>query len=50
MLIQLKDAEAAVYALESAVLLAGSLAEGNYAQAILDGISLFGWVKNTIES
>lgn len=46
----LKDAEAAVYAIEAAVLLCGSLAEGNYAQAALDCISLIGWTKNTIES
>ena len=45
----LKDAEAAVYAIESAVLLVGSIAEGNYAQAVLDTISLFGWIKNSFE-
>lgn len=48
MLIQLKDAEAAVYAIEAAVCLSQSIASGNYGQAILDAVSLFGWVKNTI--
>lgn len=43
------DAEAAVYAIESAICLVQSASTGNWSQAVLDATSLFGWVKNSIE-
>jgi hypothetical protein len=46
--VQLKDAEAIVYAFEASVCFCTSVASGNYGQAALDFIMLAGWVKNAI--
>jgi len=43
----IKDAEAAVYALEAAICLFSSMTSGNYGQAALDLITLVGWVRNS---
>jgi len=41
-----KDAEAAVYAIESAILLVESVGSNNWGQAVLDLVSLYGWIRN----
>ena len=41
-----KDAEAAVYAIECALCFFESMTSNNYGQATLDLVGLFGWVKN----
>jgi hypothetical protein len=48
MAIQIKDAEAAVYAIESAVCFWTSVSSGNYLGACVEAIALAGWIKNTI--
>lgn len=45
MLYQVSDPEAATYAIDAAVCFWASLAAGNYAQAAMDAVSVFGWVK-----
>jgi len=41
-----KDAEAAVYAIEAAVSFVNSVSAANHAQAALDFVAFVGWVKN----
>lgn len=44
----IRDAEAAVYAIDAAVCLIHSVAAGDVFSAILDTVSLVGWVKNAL--
>lgn len=44
----MKDAEAAVYAIEAAVCLCENLAAGNFLGACIDCVTLIGWTKNAL--
>ena len=43
----IKDAEAAVYAMEAATFFVSNISEMNYVAAFFDVVSFCGWVKNS---
>lgn len=44
----IKDAEAAIYAIEAAVNLFTDISNGNYISACLNSVQLVGWFRNMI--